>query len=141
MSGADFHTLIVVAALIERDGRLLIARRPEGVSSAGYWEFPGGKAEPGEEPRDALVRECEEELGIGVEAGSIYETVYTKNEQRGILLLFYTARILRGEPQSLEANEFAWATPDEMDEYELLPADRPLVEKFRRAFPQFERSL
>lgn len=133
--------ILVVAALITReDGRILITQRPRGTVLEAKWEFPGGKVEPGEPPREALVRECREELGITIRAGSIYETVYTKNHERAILLLFYTAEILEGKPQSLEANAFAWATPEEMEGFDIIEPDRPLVQAFRQNFPHFQPS-
>jgi 8-oxo-dGTP diphosphatase len=127
--------LLVVGAIFTKKGRILIAQRPEGTSSAGRWEFPGGKVELGEDPRDALKRECLEELNIHVQVGGIYETIYTCNEERGILLLFYKAIILSGEPTSMEGNAFKWVTIDEMRGYDLLDPDKPLVEMFGNKFP------
>jgi 8-oxo-dGTP diphosphatase len=129
------QTVIVVAALITRGNEVLIAQRPPGTALAGAWEFPGGKVEPGEDPRDALVRECREELDITVRVGRIYETIYTQSGERGILLLFYITEIVDGEPRSMEDNAFAWATPSAMREYDLLPADRPLIDQLEERFP------
>lgn len=139
MTMATAHTTIVCAALIARpDGRILISQRPPNRRMSGFWEFPGGKVELGEDPRGALVRECREELGCLVEVGSIYESVFHRSGNHCILLLFYLARVLEGEPQSMENNELAWVTPAEMENYKLLEADQPLVLMFGRRFPEFE---
>jgi 8-oxo-dGTP diphosphatase len=133
-------TIIVAAALIAReDGTILIAQRPRSSKLHGFWEFPGGKVEPGEDPRDTVVRECREELGIVVEAGRIYESIYHSVGGSCILLLFYLVRMIDGEPRSMEQNALAWVTPEGMRLYELLEPDRPLVDQFLRRFPTFER--
>lgn len=131
--------LVVVAALIERQGRrLLLAQRPIGGPLAGQWEFPGGKLEPGESPEAALERECLEELGCRVEVGRIYEVIHANGAGgSGLLLLFYRVRIISGEPRSMEGNALAWATPEEMAGYDLLDADRALPRSFVRDFPHF----
>lgn len=121
-------TVIVSAALIQdAAGCILLARRPSDRPLAGKWEFPGGKAEPGEDPRPALVRECREELGITVSPGHIYETIFVPGAPKSYLLLFYVATIVDGQPQSLEGNEFAWVPLHRLHEYDILEADRPLV--------------
>lgn len=128
MTATAPQTVIVSAALIEdAEGRILLARRPNNRPLAGKWEFPGGKAEPGEEPRAALVRECREELGITVAPGHVYETIFVPGSAKSYLLLFYLAEIVEGQPQSLEGNEFAWVPLDELTAYDILEADRPLV--------------
>jgi len=133
-------TIIVAAALITRpDGTILIAQRPRSSKLHGFWEFPGGKVEAGEDPREAVVRECREELGIKVEAGRIYETIFHSVGGNCILLLFYLVRVIEGEPRSMEQNALAWVTPEGMRLYELLEPDRPLVDQFLQRFPSFER--
>jgi 8-oxo-dGTP diphosphatase len=133
-------TTIVAAAIIAReDGTILIAQRPRSSKLHGFWEFPGGKVEAGEDPRAAVVRECREELGIKVEAGRIYESIHHSVSGSCILLLFYLVRIIEGEPRSMEQNALAWVTPEGMRLYELLEPDRPLVDQFLRRFPAFER--
>lgn len=131
-------TVLVVAAIITRGDTLLINQRPNGDALAGRWEFPGGKVEPGEDPRAALVRECHEELGCKVEVGAAYETVFHETGQAWLLLLFYTTRVTTGEPQAMEGNTLAWVRPDELPSYDLLEADRPLVNLLQRKFPHFE---
>lgn len=125
--------MIVCAALIRRkDGRFLIARRPEGSTLAGWWEFPGGKAEPGEDPRRALERECAEELGVTVRAHDIYEVIHVFDGRRTILLLFYETELIEGEPRSMEGNELAWTTPEEMRTFQILEPDQPLIDRLAR---------
>jgi len=130
--------LAVVAAVITRpNGRVLIAQRPAGTSSAGRWELPGGKVEFGEDPRAAIVRECREELGCTVEAGAVYDIVHHRNRDVAVLLLIYFARVIEGEPRSMENNALVWATPEEMAGYDLLDADGNFPAQFLRAFPTF----
>lgn len=133
----DALALVVAAIIADDRGRILIAQRPEGMRHAGKWEFPGGKVEPGEDPRHALVRECREELGCHVRAGAIYETVFHTYSSHSVLLLFYLCRIEEGKPQPLERNALSWVTPEEMEEYDLLEADRPLPAMFRERFPHY----
>lgn len=121
---------VAVAAVIERDGRLLVHQRPPGGWGAGQWEFPGGKLEPGEDPRDAIVRECEEELGVTVVPGAIDEVVCHKYPDLGsIVLLFIRARIVEGapEPQALEGGAIAWSEPHELERFDWVEADWPYV--------------
>ncbi|MEO8376087.1 MAG: (deoxy)nucleoside triphosphate pyrophosphohydrolase [Candidatus Sumerlaeota bacterium] len=131
--------VIVAAPLLTREpGEILIAQRAGDPPLRGKWEFPGGKVEPGEDPRHALARECREEIGCEVEAGDIYESVFHRTSERGdILLLFYLARIVHGQPQALEHSALAWVTPEQMRDYDLLEADRPLVSRFIAKFPHF----
>ena len=131
---------IVVAAIItDGNGRILINQRPPDSRHAGKWEFPGGKVEPGEDPRDALERECLEELGCTVRAGAIYETIFHAYPGHSVLLLFYLAEILEGRPRPLEQNRLAWTTAEEMAAYDLLEADRPLPALFQQRYPHFQR--
>ncbi|CAN5348522.1 (deoxy)nucleoside triphosphate pyrophosphohydrolase [soil metagenome] len=133
-------TVVVVAAIIAReDGTILIAQRPPGGNLAGFWEYPGGKVEPGEDPRDALVRECQEELGCDVEVGAVYETIFHRTPTRSFLLLFYVARVIRCEPRPMEQNELAWVTPAAMRDYPILEPDAPLIAQFETRFPHFEQ--
>ncbi len=131
-------TIIVTAAIIvSPDGRILVSQRPNHCASAGKWEFPGGKLEPGESPRQALVRECKEELDIDVEVGDIYETIHVPKSEKSILLMFYLAKILSGVPTSMENNAFQWLTPGEMRHIDLLEPDRPLIDAFEETFPDY----
>ena len=124
---------LVVCALIQRSGRWLVGRRPPGSASAGMWEFPGGKVDPGEDPRAALARECREELDIEVRVGAAREILSHKYDHGFVILLFFDCEIMRGEPKPLDHDKLAWVTPDEMDALPLLPADRPMIQSLARA--------
>ena len=122
----------VVAALIVRGGRLLIARRPEGRHMAGRWEFPGGKLEKGESPEDAVEREIREELGLDVRAGRIYQAIAYSYPEKDVLLLFYAAVVVSGEPRPIEEAEIRWVTVEELDGYAFAPVDEMLVQRLKR---------
>lgn len=122
----------VVAALIVRDGRLLIARRPEGKHMAGRWEFPGGKLEKGESPEKAIEREIREELAAEIRAGRVYQAIAYSYPEKDVLLLFYAASVVSGEPRPVEEAEIRWITLEELDEYTFAPVDAMLVERLKR---------
>jgi 8-oxo-dGTP diphosphatase len=124
----------VVAAVIRReDGRLLITQRLAGDTLGGYWEFPGGKVDPGEEPRAALARELREELGVEAHIGAEIQRTVHAYPDRDVRLSFYDARIVSGEPQKLEVADLRWVTLDELMDYQFPEADRPLLEQLRRS--------
>ena len=114
--------IAVVAALAERDGKLLIARRPDGRHMGGKWEFPGGKLEKGELPEEALRRELKEELGVESEIGKIAAAIPYSYPEKDVLLLFYAARLL-GEPKPIDEAALEWVSPDELLGYNLAPVD------------------
>ncbi len=125
---------VVVAAIIERDGKVLAHRRPEGGWGAGQWEFPGGKLEPGEDPREAIRRECEEELGAGVKPGDVFEVLSHRYDDIGsVVLLFIRGTIVSGEPQALTGGELLWVDSSTIGELDWLPADLPVVEGLCRS--------
>jgi 8-oxo-dGTP diphosphatase len=122
----------VTAALIEREGRVLLARRQPGKHMGGRWEFPGGKMKPGETPEECLRRELIEELGIECEVGELLgSTVF---HQRGIHLkiLLYRARILSGTPKLYEHEELRWVLPEQIGSFELADSDRRLARRLLR---------
>lgn len=122
--------LIVVAAALIRDRqRFLLTRRPEGRHGAGFWEFPGGKVEPGESGPEALIRELREELGIGVSVGALFRTLTHAYEDRRVELHFFEAEVIDGRPQPLDAAELGWFLPQEMPRLPILPADLVLVKE------------
>jgi 8-oxo-dGTP diphosphatase len=95
----------------------------------GYWEFPGGKVEENEDPRAALAREVEEEIGVEIEVGKIEETLFHRYPDRSVVLLFFQCRIAKGDPTPKIGQSLRWASPSEMRGMEFLPADLPLVER------------
>lgn len=121
--------LLVAAAVVERDGRVMLCQRRPGVHNALKWEFPGGKLEPGESPEEALRRELREELDILVEVGRIRDAVYHRYEDRDVLVLFYDCRIAAGEPRMVDCNAVAWATPESLARYDTAGADRAFIRR------------
>lgn len=121
----------VVAAVIERDGKILIARRPAGSHLAGLWEFPGGKPAPGESHADALRREIQEELGAIVLVDEEIETVEWTYPERCVRLVFFRCHV-QGEPRPLEGQEIAWVAPADLPRYDFPPADATLVARLSR---------
>jgi len=123
-------TLLVVAcALVDGDGRVLLAQRPPGKQLAGLWEFPGGKPEPGETPEVALIRELHEELGIDVTAACLAPLTFASHayERFHLLMPLFVCRRWRGTMQPREGQALAWVRPNAMANYPMPPADRPLV--------------
>ena len=121
--------LLVTAAVIIHDGKVLLTKRKADVPYPLLWEFPGGKLEPGEDPRDCIVREIREELAIDVAVAGIYEVVYHKYPERTVLVLAYRCQWLKGEIIDLEVTEHRWLRPLDLMRFQLLPADIPLAEK------------
>jgi 8-oxo-dGTP diphosphatase len=120
---------LVVAALIRRQGLVLISRRRADQPMPLLWEFPGGKVEPGEAPVTALEREVREELGCDVAVGTIYEAVFHAYPQFDLVMLVYPCTVVRGEPQAVDVAEIAWVEPRSLPERALLPADFPLAHR------------
>jgi 8-oxo-dGTP diphosphatase len=106
--------MVVTAAFIKENGRILMAKRLPKGTEGGKWEFPGGKIEPREDPRSCMRRELLEELGIQVEVGSILEVVSTVQEPRHILIIYFECRIIGGEIKAIECQEFRWVSPEEI---------------------------
>jgi 8-oxo-dGTP diphosphatase len=121
--------LVVAAALVDGEGRVLLQQRPPGRSMSGLWEFPGGKIEPGEGPEAALARELEEELGIGVETGALTPAAFASANigERPLLLLLYFCRAWSGAPRPLHASALDWVRPRDMEALPMPPADLPLI--------------
>ncbi len=120
---------VVAAALIDGAGRVLVQRRPPGKPMAGLWEFPGGKVDPGEVPEAALVRELEEELGIGLRTGELAPAAFASEAlgERHLVLLLYTLRNWRGEPEARHASALAWMPVADLRRLAMPPADVPLI--------------
>lgn len=125
--------LVAAAALIDADGRVLIAKRPEGKSMAGLWEFPGGKVDPGELPETALVRELDEELGIDITETCLAPFTFASHayDDFHLLMPLYLCRIWKGQPIPREGQELKWVQPVRLGDYPMPPADVPLVALLR----------
>lgn len=126
----NFPILPVVAvALVDRDGRVLLAQRPTGKHHAGLWEFPGGKLEAGESPEQALIRELAEELAIDVTAACLAPATFASISlgERQLLLLLYVCRKWSGVPRAVEAAALRWVRPIEMHALPMPPADRSMI--------------
>lgn len=125
--------LVVACALIDPDGRVLIAQRPAGKQMGGLWEFPGGKMEPGERPEEALIRELSEELGITVKEPCLAPFSFASHAYPDFHLLMplYVCRRWEGEPQAKEHTALKWVRPKDLKDYPMPPADLPLVPMLR----------
>ncbi len=125
--------LVAAVALIDADGRVLLAQRPEGKSLAGLWEFPGGKVDPGETPEQALIRELQEELGIDTWASCLAPLTFASHsyEDFHLLMPLYACRRWNGIPVPREGQKLAWARAQELSNYPMPPADIPLIPVLR----------
>ena len=119
----------VTAAVIERNGEILLAQRKPGTHQALKWEFPGGKLEWGEDPRQGLRREIQEELGIEIEVGDVLEVVSHTYEDRHIVLIGYRCRYQNGTVQLLDVHDVRWVKPEQLRQFDLAPADLPIVDR------------
>jgi 8-oxo-dGTP diphosphatase len=131
LSGAPPRPLLLVAAaaLVDVDGRVLIAKRPQGKQLAGLWEFPGGKVEEGETPEACLIRELEEELAVKVTEACLAPFAFTSHgyDSFHLLMPLYLCRRWEGVVQAREHEALAWVRPNKMADYPMPPADAPLV--------------
>jgi 8-oxo-dGTP diphosphatase len=121
--------LVAACALVDTDGRVLIAERPAGRSMAGMWEFPGGKIEPGERPEDTLIRELHEELGISVKEACLAPLTFASHTytEFHLLMPLYVCRRWDGIVSGREGQRLAWVKPNRLKDYDMPPADVPLV--------------
>ena len=125
--------LVAACALIDADGRVLLAKRPQGRPMAGLWEFPGGKVEPGETPEAALIRELEEELAIRVTPSCLAPFTFASHGYPAFHLLMplYLCRSWEGEISPQQGQELAWVRASRLAEYAMPPADEPLKAMLR----------
>lgn len=121
--------LVAACALIDTDGRILLAQRPEGKNLAGLWEFPGGKVESGETPEDALIRELQEELGITTKHACLAPLTFASYayEKLHLLMPLYICRRYEGIARSMEGQALKWVKPKDLRAYPMPPADEPLI--------------
>jgi 8-oxo-dGTP diphosphatase len=126
--------LVAAVALIDGEGRVLMAERPEGKELAGLWEFPGGKVESGERPEEALVRELREELGIEVDPEALEPFSFASYgyERFHLLMPLYLCRRWTGDVASMEGQRLRWSAFSDLDTLPMPPADKPLVEALKR---------
>lgn len=125
--------LVSAVALVDVDGRVLIARRPPGKAMAGLWEFPGGKVQDGETPEQALVRELAEELGIDTRESCLAPLSFASHryDDFHLLMPLYVCRIWQGQPQAREGQTLKWVRARQLRDYPMPPADGPLVAQLR----------
>ena len=125
--------LVAAAALIDADGRVLLARRLPGKAMAGLWEFPGGKVREGEAPESALARELHEELGIDIRTACLAPFAFASHRYPDFHLLMplFVCRKWRGTPRAREGQELAWVRPSRLGDYPMPPADVPLIALLR----------
>jgi len=125
--------LVAAVALIDPDGRVLLAERPDGKSMAGLWEFPGGKVEPDETPEACLIRELHEELGIDTWQSCLAPLTFASHAYADFHLLMplFACRKWQGIPRAREGQRLAWLRPREIESYPMPPADRPLIPVLR----------
>jgi 8-oxo-dGTP diphosphatase len=133
MTDARKIILVAAVALVDADGRVLIAERPPGKSMAGLWEFPGGKVDAGETPERALVRELKEELGIDVTESCLGAFTFASHGYPDFHLLMplYLCRKWKGTVAARHHSALKWVRPDKLADYEMPPADKPLVAMLR----------
>ena len=125
--------LVAAVALVDPDGRVLLAQRPPGKHLAGMWEFPGGKVHQGESPEAALIRELAEELGIQTDAKCLAPFTFASHayEDSHLLMPLYVCRVWQGLAQPMEGQTLAWVRPAQLTDYEMPPADIPLIAMLR----------
>jgi 8-oxo-dGTP diphosphatase len=124
---------IVVAAIVIEEGRVLLTQRKRGTHLAGAWEFPGGKVEPGEDPRAALVRELREEIGVEAIVGRPVEVTFHAYAEKDVLLLFFETTLASGSPRpsAIDVADLKWSRRDELDDAEFPPADVAVLASVR----------
>lgn len=128
-AGGSRMVLVAACALVDADGRVLLAQRPPGKSMAGLWEFPGGKVETGETPEQTVIRELEEELGIVTQAACLAPLTFASHayDDFHLLMPLFVCRRFEGIPVAREGQVLKWVRPRAMRDYPMPPADEPLI--------------
>ncbi|MBZ9671660.1 (deoxy)nucleoside triphosphate pyrophosphohydrolase [Mesorhizobium sp. ES1-3] len=128
-SGGKRLLLVAACALVDADGRVLLAQRPQGKQLAGLWEFPGGKVEAGETPEQCLIRELHEEIGIETEVPCLAPLTFASHsyDDFHLLMPLFVCRRFRGIAQPREGQALKWVRPKQMRDYPMPPADAPLI--------------
>ena len=129
------HKLVVAGLIVADDRRVLIAQRRADQKLALRWEFPGGKLERGEAPVAAVARELREELGVEVAVGRVWDVLFHAYPDFDLVMLVYACRIVLGEPRAVEVAQVAWVEPKDLPSWDILEADRPLVDRLVREGP------
>ncbi len=124
----------VVAALIWKGDQFMICQRSAHKARGLLWEFVGGKVEPGETKEQALIRECQEELGVLLSVGDVFEDVVHEYPDLAVHLTLFNATIAKGEPKRLEHNDIRWIKPSEIPSYAFCPADEEILERIKLVF-------
>jgi 8-oxo-dGTP diphosphatase len=127
--------ILVTAAIIEKDGKILLTKRLDGVHREGKWEFPGGKVNIGENPKETIKREIREELGINIGVDSIFEIssyVY-EDADKQVILMAFKCEFKGGDIEKKEVADYAWVKPEEMGKYDIVEADLIFVSKLKES--------
>jgi len=135
--GRHMPTFVVAAGVLVQDGRVLLTQRKPGTHQALSWEFPGGKVEEGEDPRNALARELREEIAVLAVVGDVIDVTFHRYSDHSVLLIFYAVSLAPGSPppRPVDIADFRWAASRDLGEMELSPADRAVVNRVRRLLP------
>jgi 8-oxo-dGTP diphosphatase len=127
--------LVVAGLIVGDDRRILITQRRADQALPLQWEFPGGKVELGEAPVAALVRELQEEIGVTVDVGRVWDVLFHAYPAFDLVMLVYVCRIASGAPSAVEVADLAWVEPGDLSKWDILPADRPLVDRLAAEGP------
>jgi len=128
----DEMPLLVTAAVVFDGDKVLITRRPDDSRHAGLWEFPGGKIDPGESPEEALCREISEELNAEIRVVEIFDVAFYRYDWGPVLILAYTCQLLTKTLHNIGVAEHRWVHPQELSNFPILPADRPIISRLKR---------
>lgn len=126
--------LLVTAAVIFDEERVLITRRPDNKSHAGLWEFPGGKVDPGESPEEALCREIREELDAKIQIAGIFEVAFYRYDWGPVLILAYCCQLQTRDLRDIGVAEHRWVYPQDLADFSILPADQPIIDRLNNRY-------